>query len=302
MIALKKSTIALIFINIFLIILLVVAQCTKIQKKDKDTRLIRLAPKALIERSEKIILRAPKRLPYLLELAIVKKNGIYMLEKGKYSYYLKDGIITRFFSALNQEIRSDSIGGSPYDYPSYGLDDENAFNIRFISSEGEILLDLYLGSSNATEQMRYIRRGGSSTAILSIEDVASPFLSVESSFWIDMQPLRAKLKKDKITSLSFREENVIRGKDSDDKFVDVEKALSSLTMIDTFDSLALEGDRTESFSFTLDQGGTFSIYMSPLDNGDYVFFDNIKSQPYILSAYSKQRLVKTLIQALEQDE
>jgi len=299
MVRLKKSTIALIFTNLVLIILLMIAQCTKIQKKDRDAYIIKLAPKTLIDRSERIILRAPKRLPYLLELAIVKKNGIYMLEKGKYSYYPKEGVINRFFSALDQKIRSYSIGGSPYDYSFYGLDDDNAFNIRFVSSTGEILLDLYLGSSNATDQMRYIRRGGSSTAISSTEDVASSFLNVESSFWIDMQPLKGKLYKAKITSLSLQEETVLREKDSDEKFIGVEKALSSLTMIDTFDSLALEGERTESFSFTLDVGGKFSIYMSPLDNGDYVFFDNIKSQPYILSAYSKKRLVKAIMKVLE---
>lgn len=298
MISLKKSTIALISLNITLIILLIVAQCTKIKKKDREARLISLAPKAIIEDSAKIILRAPKRLPYLLESTIIKKDDIYMLQKGRYNYYLREGVIDRFFLALNRQIRSYPIGGSPYDYPSYGVDDENAFNIRFISSAGDILLDIYLGSSDATDQMRYVRRGGSST-ILSIEDVASPFLTVESSFWLDMQPLKAKLLDDRITSLSRREDSLVRRKDSDETFVSVEKALSSLTMIDTFDSLAFERDGTESFTFTLEKGGRFSIYMSPLDNGDYVFFDSIKSCPYILSAYSKKRLVKVLMEALE---
>ena len=293
---LKKSTITLIFINIILIFLILIAQFTNRIIVSMQTRIVRLAPNAITSETEEIILKLPKNIasPLLDEFRIVKRGKAFLLKRDYGEFYIQPDLMERFFSVLNKEEHAIFITDNFSEYEAYSLDEMSAFNIRLCSQNKDVLIDLYIGKLDDTGQLRYIRRGNVASSVFCISDAISPFLNTLPSFWLDMQVYKAKLNDNQIGSVEMNENAVFRTLEKENDFVSLEKTLSSLTAIDIFDNFPIENETTQSFTITLERNETISISCTPLESGDFILFDNRSKNAYILSAYSQKRLMRSV--------
>ena len=176
----------------------------------------------------------------------------------------------------------------------YGISEDESFSFRFIGKNEEILLDLYIGFPDSTEYLRYIRRGSVASSVIAVEDNISTFLTSSPLFWLDMQIYKAKFMNDNILEINMKNEVAIRNKQNDLFFKMLEKTLSSLTMINIFDGLPIENDKTKTFTIKLEKGSDLSISLTPLENEDYILFDNTGKGSYIISSYSTKKLIEKI--------
>lgn len=293
---LKKSTKALILANVILFFLLLIALFTNKIIASVQTRIIRLAPNAIISETEEIILKLPKNIasPLLNEFRIIKRGEAFLLKRDYGEFYIQPELIGRFFSVLNKEEHALFITNNFSEYSSYALDESSAFNIRFVARNKEILLDLYIGKLDVTGQLRYIRRGNVPSSVFCISDAISPFLNTQPSFWLDMQVYKAKLNGNQINSIEMNENMVLRTLEREAYFATLEKTLSSLTAIDIFDNFSVENNTTQTFTIRLERNEEISISSTPLESGDFILFDSRGKNAYILSAYSQKRLMESV--------
>ena len=293
---LKKSTKALIFANVILFFLLLIALFTNKIIASVQTRIIRLAPNAIISETEEIILKLPKNIasPLLNEFRIIKRGEAFLLKRDYGEFYIQPELMGRFFSVLNKEEHALFITNNFSEYSSYALDESSAFNIRFVARNKEILLDLYIGKLDVTGQLRYIRRGNVPSSVFCISDAISPFLNTQPSFWLDMQVYKAKLNGNQINSIEMNENMVLRTLEREAYFATLEKTLSSLTAIDIFDNFPVENNTTQTFTIRLERNEEISISSTPLESGDFILFDSRGKNAYILSAYSQKRLMENV--------
>ena len=293
---LKKSTQFLILANIILFLLLLIALFTNKIIASVQTRIIRLAPNAIISETEEIILKLPKNIasPLLNEFRIIKRGEAFLLKRDYGEFYIQPELIGRFFSVLNKEEHALFITNNFNEYSSYALDELSAFNIRLIAGNKEILVDLYVGKVDVTGQLRYIRRGNVPSSVFCISDAISPFLNTLPSFWLDMQVYKAKLNNNQINGIEMNENRVLRTLEKEAEFITLEKTLSSLTAIDIFDNFPIENNTTQTFTIALERNESISISFTPLENGDFILFDSRGKNAYILSAYSKKRLMESV--------
>jgi len=293
---LKKSTQFLILANIILFLLLLIALFTNRIIASVQTRIIRLAPNAIISETEEIILKLPKNIasPLLNEFRIIKRGEAFLLKRDYGEFYIQPELIGRFFSVLNKEEHALFITNNFNEYSSYALDELSAFNIRLIAGNKEILVDLYVGKVDVTGQLRYIRRGNVPSSVFCISDAISPFLNTLPSFWLDMQVYKAKLNNNQINGIEMNENRVLRTLEKEAEFITLEKTLSSLTAIDIFDNFPIENNTTQTFTIALERNESISISFTPLENGDFILFDSRGKNAYILSAYSKKRLMESV--------
>jgi len=293
---LKKSTKALIFANVILFFLLLIALFTNKIITSVQTRIIRLAPNAIISETEEIILKLPKNIasPLLNEFRIIKRGEAFLLKRDYGEFYIQPELMGRFFSVLNKEEHALFITNNFSEYSSYALDESSAFNIRFVARNKEILLDLYIGKLDVTGQLRYIRRGNVPSSVYCISDAISPFLNTQPSFWLDMQVYKAKLNGNQINSIEMNENMVLRTLEREAYFATLEKTLSSLTAIDIFDNFPVENNTTQTFTIRLERNEEISISSTPLESGDFILFDSRGKNAYILSAYSQKRLMENV--------
>ena len=293
---LKKSTKALILANVILFFLLLIALFTNKIIASVQTRIIRLAPNAIISETEEIILKLPKNIasPLLNEFRIIKRGEAFLLKRDYGEFYIQPELIGRFFSVLNKEEHALFITNNFSEYSSYALDESSAFNIRFVARNKEILLDLYIGKLDVTGQLRYIRRGNVPSSVFCISDAISPFLNTQPSFWLDMQVYKAKLNGNQINSIEMNENMVLRTLEREAYFATLEKTLSSLTAIDIFDNFPVENNTTQTFTIRLERNEEISISSTPLESGDFILFDSRGKNVYILSAYSQKRLMENV--------
>lgn len=292
----KKSTYALILVNIILFFLLLIALFTNKIITSVQTRVVRLAPNAILSETEEIILKLPKNIasPLFNEFRIVKRGEAFLLKRDYGEFYIQPELMGRFFSVLNKEEHAVFITNNFSEYASYSLDEASAFNIRFVAINKDVLLDLYIGKLDETGQLRYIRRGNVASSVFCISDAISPFLNTLPSFWLDMQVYKAKLNGNQINSIEMNENRVLRTLEKDVEFASLEKTLSSLTAIDIFDNLPVENNTTQTFTITLERNETISIFCTPLESGDFILFDSRGKNAYILSAYSQKRLMESV--------
>ena len=296
MLHLRKSTYSLILANLILLFLLLVALCTNRQHSSLQTRLLRLAPNEIISEAQEIILKLPKNIasPFLNEFKIVKRGSAFLLERDYGEFYIQPELMRRFFSVLNKEEHALFITDNFNEYSSYSLDEYSVFSIRFIAQNKEILLDLYVGQLDVTGQLRYIRRGNVPSSVFAVSDAINPFLNTSPSFWLDMQVYKAKLQENQINSIEMNENRVLRTLEKEEQFTALEKMLSSLTAIDIFDGLPIENQKTQTFNITLERNESISIFCTPLENGDFILFDNRRKNADILSAYSQKRPIESV--------
>jgi len=292
----SRNIFNLIILNILLVFAIGLTHCKKQIIRETKVGTIRLVPKQIIQASKEIILKDGKASVSSIPLKIIKSGGTFFIKRGekeKNVYYVREDIIERFFKMLNREVSSSFITENFYEYDSYSISEENAFSIRIVGENGEILLDVYFGCLDATGERQYVRRGNVSSSVLSIEDIASSFLTTEPSFWVDMQIYKEKLKNNHITSIEAGNEATRRGITDDTLFSDVEKALKSLTMIDVYDGVVNEGSNTKHLTISFEKGEKTEIAITPLGTGDFIFRDD-RGGAYVLSSYSYKRFIEKI--------
>ena len=286
----------LIVLNIVLTFAILFVQCTKHVKAENHLGTTSLVPKAIINASEEIILKERNASASSIPLKIVKSGGTFFIRRGERNenvYYVKEDVIERFFKMLTQEVSFTFITNNFYDYASYSISEETAFSIRFVGEKKEVLLDIYFGCLDATGERQYARRGNVASSVLSIEDIASSFLTTEPSFWVDMQIYKEKLKNNHITSIEVGNEAVRRSLADDALFFQVEQVLKSLTMINIYDGTLNESNKSKHISITFEKGDNIEISITPLETTDFIFWDN-RGGTYILSSYSHKRLMEKI--------
>jgi len=109
-----------------------------------------------------------------------------------------------------------------------------------------------------------------------------------------MQVYKAKLNNNQINGIEMNENRVLRALEKEAEFITLEKTLSSLTAIDVFDNFPIENNTTQTFTIALERNESISISFTPLENGDFILFDSRGKNAYILSAYSKKRLMESV--------
>lgn len=295
-IILKKSTIILIFINISVFFLLLIARCKMISLSEKNLALsMKLLPPSILKDTKEIVLNSPSSATASSSFRIIKEEPAWLLKMRYSSYYVKKDKIEAFISLLSKDMDAYFITDNLRDYHYYGVDDDSSFNVRFIGSDKNILLDIYFGSSDAVHLNRYVRRGNVSSSVFSVPDGMSHFLLSDASFWVDMQVYKEKLNGNHITYIEQNDERIWRDEKNEEVFLNLEKTLASLTMINVFDGLRVKREKTFKCTFGLEIGKALDVFMEEMEGGDYIFFDNSNEfTPYILSAYSKNRLQEAI--------
>ncbi len=295
---LKTRTILLIFFNLAILLLLFFAKCEKRKILGENTGSIRLLLPTTLKDAKEIVLTERDGIQ-VSSLRIIKEEPAWRLKAKHCSYYIKKDLIESFLFSLTREVDAYFITNNFRLYSSYKLDEDSAFNLRIIGSDGNILQDIYFGSKDVTGQRIYARRGNVASSVISIFDFASPFLCATPSFWVEMQVYKEKLKKNHITYVeNGGEEKIFRTLKNEDAFLKLEHTLSSLTMINIFDGARRETERTTRLTFGMEEGEAFSLSITELESGDSVFVDEGSKATYILSAYSKNRFLEAL-EALE---
>ena len=295
-ISFSRNVLNLIVLNILLFFAIGLTQCMHHIKKETHIGTIKLVPQAIINASKEIILTSKDTSVSKHPLKIVKNGGTFFIrrgEKGENIYYLREDIIERFFKMLNQEVHSSFITDNFYEYASYAVSEGDAFSIRFVGEKKDVLLDVYFGMLDATGERQYVRRGNVASSVLSIEDIASSFLTTEPSFWLDMQIYKEKLRNNHITSIEAGNETTARTFINDALFSELEDALKKLTMIDIYDGIANTTYESKHIGLALEHGEKIEISITPLETGDFIFWDN-RGGAYILSSYSHKRLMEKI--------
>ena len=293
--ALSRRILHLIIVNFILSFAILFAQCTQHIKYEAKHGVIRVVPKAILDASREIILKGGTASSSPIH--IIRKGESLFLKRGDVRdvYYIKADVIERFFKILSSEVNFFFITNKFSHLPLYSLSENEAFSIRFVGDHSEILLQTYFGCMDATGERQYVRRGNVASTVISIEDVLSAFLTTEPSFWVDMQLYKEKLKNDHITSIDYSDEKMplVRTLKDDALFAELEDALKALTMIDVYDGIARERSDSRRIRLGLEHGGKLDMVITPLDSGDFIFWDN-RGGTYILSSYSHKRLMEKI--------
>lgn len=296
---LKTSTSALIIFNIILCLFLLFSFIAENKKQKQEIRKLALVPPAVIETAQEIIFNLPADSvsSFFTEFKIIKENKNYILKTDNGKFYIRRDLIERFFSVLTIPQQTIFITADIKQYADYGLTANTAANIKFISSTGEILSDIYFGKIDAVGNSRYVT-ANLRTAVLSVPDNIAPFLNIRPGFWLDLQIYKSVFKNDSIQSLKIKDKIILRSAENTNSFGKLEKTLAQLNCIDIFTNLPVHNSRTEYFSIESGNKNKMIIALTPLEHGDFILSDSRSENAYVLSAYSKLRLEAAFNEAL----
>ena len=225
------------------------------------------------------------------EMTLTKDDARFYLHTANSSYPVRQEIIDRFFSLLGAGRSFLPISARPQDYPDYLIDDGHASRIVLVRKDKTVLSELFFGITDAAGAGRYVRVG-SSVRVFLIDNALEPFLTVAAPFWLDLQIYASLFRGTGIQGLEYGKHIVIRTESNGDAFRALENFLEKFSCIDIYNAPALQSPQTARVRLTLGDGTELRFSFTPLQNGDYVFFDNRSSNAYLISGYTCTQLIR----------
>ena len=225
------------------------------------------------------------------EMTLTKDGARFYLHTANGSYPVRQEIIDRFFSLLGAGRSFLPISARPQDYPDYLIDDGHASRIVLVRKDKTVLSELFFGITDAAGAGRYVRMG-SSVRVFLIDNALEPFLTVAAPFWLDLQIYASLFRGTGIQGLEYGKHIVIRTESNGDAFRALENFLEKFSCIDIYNAPALQSPQTARVRLTLGDGTELRFSFTPLQSGDYVFFDNRSSNAYLISGYTCAQLIR----------
>ena len=225
------------------------------------------------------------------EMTLIKDGSRFYLRTANGSYPVRQEIIDRFFSLLGAGRSFLPISARPQDYPDYLIDDGHASRIVLVRKDKTVLSELFFGITDAAGAGRYVRMG-SSVRVFLIDNALEPFLTVAAPFWLDLQIYASLFRGTGIQGLEYGKHIVIRTEANGDAFRALENFLEKFSCIDIYNAPALQSPQTAQVRLTLGDGTELRFSFTPLQSGDYVFFDNRSSNAYLISGYTCTQLIR----------
>lgn len=285
---LKKRTNILILINSILLLCLIILY---IPKQNSKTVNFSLFLKNDIDSIEEIILTIPnKSMPLTFgELKLSKKNNnfVYKTERGEYK--IKDGIAERLFSVLSAKKDFIFITDKFAQHQNFGLDEYEAVKLQLIRFDKTIAKEFIFGKKDTLGSNIYFLPDAR-TKIFKMHDDISPFLTLRTDFWIDLQIYKSLFEQNKIQSIIKNNVHTIRSNETEESFLKLEMFLKQFSCIDIFPAMPIISAETEYMDIVLGNGEKISLGETPLESGDYILFDSKCINSYIISGYTKRRI------------
>ena len=227
------------------------------------------------------------------KMKLSKSGDRFYFQTANGRYPVRAEIINRFFSALSANRSFLTVSAHPHHYSDYAINDEQATRITFIRNDKTVLANLFFGMTDTIGVSRYVRTGRSIKVFL-IDDVFEPFLTVAAPFWLDMQVYAALFRGSSIQGLEYGKNTAIRGETNESDFRALELFLEKLSCIDVYNAPALQTPQTIRVRLNLGDGYSLHLSFSPLQSGDYVFFDSRSPNVYLMSGYTCAQLIRRI--------
>lgn len=225
------------------------------------------------------------------EMTLVREGGRFYLRTANGAYSIRPEIIDRFFTLLCIKRSFRPIEVLPEHYPDYGLDTTHASHLVFKRQDGTILSELFFGASNTAGISQYVRLGTSIKVFLIDTDLRA-FLTVAAPFWLDLQVYAALMRGTSIQGVEYGKDNVTRTEANVHSFIALEKFLEKCSCIDVYSAPRLQSPHTMSVHLSLGDGTRLQLAGTPLESGDYVFFDSRSLRTYLMSSYTFTKLME----------
>lgn len=285
-------TLILCIINFVLFIVLIIAYLPKPEAESVNTSLILKDDSDLIE---EIVLTIPDNSlpPNFNEFRLTKKNKIFVYKTGGGEYPIDESLINRLFEVLTKKETVTFITDDINQYKNFGLDKNNAVKMQLIRSDKTVAGEFTFGKKDTLGKNLYLLPDGR-TKIFKMPDNISPFLTMRSDFWINLQIYKSLFEQNKIQSIEKNGEHIIRSGKNDNYFSDLELFLKQFSCVDIFPAMPLTSINTEYFTIVLGSGEKMLIGETPLESGDYILFDSKLKNGYVISGYTKRKIDSAL--------
>ena len=225
------------------------------------------------------------------EMTLIKDGARFYLRTANGNYPIRQEIIDRFFSLLGAGRSFLPISARSQDYSDYLIDDGHASRIVCARKDKTILSELFFGMPDASGAGRYVRTR-SSVRVFLIDNAFEPFLTVAAPFWLDLQIYAALFRGTSLQGLEYGHHNVIRTEANGAAFRALESFLKKFSCIDVYSAPALQSPHTSQVRLALGDGTELRFSFTPLQSGDYVFFDSRSSNVYLISGYTCAQLLQ----------
>ena len=232
------------------------------------------------------------------KMTLRKQGSRFYLRTAFGSYPVRQEIIDRFLSLLSVNRAFLSVSKQPKHYADYAIDDGHASRITLVRADKTILADIFFGMTDAVGAGRYVRTGRSVKVFL-IDDAFEQFLTVAAPFWLDLQIYAALFRGTSIQGAEYGTHAVIRDEKNEAAFRALETFLEKFSCIDVYEAAPLQSPQTAQVHLTLGDGSGLSLSFTPLQNGDYVFFDSRGANAYLISGYTCTQFLNRLEAALD---
>lgn len=232
------------------------------------------------------------------EMTLVREGSRFYLRTVNGHYPVRTEIIDRFFGLLYAKRSFLSIAAHPKRYVDYGLDKTHASHLVFKKQDGTILSELFFGMTDTAGLGEYVRLGTSIKVFL-IDNDFRPFLTVAAPFWLDLQIYAALMRGTSIQGVEYGRDTATRTEANAHAFVALERFLEKCSCIDVYSAPPLQGPHTLSVYLSLGDGTGLRFSGTPLQSGDYVFFDSRDTKTYLMSAYTFTQLMKHVRAVME---
>ncbi len=198
--------------------------------------------------------------------------------------------IVRFLEELSKERRLHINGQKQI--RSRINSDQILFSVRLLQENGAILSDLEFGSTTAGGDERFVQTG-TSLEVLRIDDSVSEFLDTRASSWAALDVFSEFLGSSDIQRVVFRKKEqqreFIAGKNPE--VAEFQKVLESASCID-ITNIPSVGEET--FYIELGDARHVRYRISALPSSDMILTDEGTGASYIISAWTKERIDRSL--------
>ncbi len=282
----------LIVINLVLLIILALSFIPKTEKQIFYTSLLK---ENQISEVQEIILSIPDNSlpPVFSEIKLRKEKNNFVLIADEGKYIVPPELMERFFTALTLKNTFVFQSDSPKQFKNFRLDKNSAISMKLIRNDKSILAEFIFGKKDTLGTGRFVRID-SRTRIFRMRDTLSSFLTLQRSYWLDLQIYKRLFVQNKIQSIEKDAEHIMRNKTNDDFFKELESFLKGFSCIDIFPAKNVSSISSESFSIFLGNGDKIKIEFTPMDSGDYILYDSKLKNAFVISSYSKNRIFNIL--------
>lgn len=289
---LQKYSYILIFCNIFLIVFFLILNIPAVEKEIIHDSLIL---KNEIDSIAEIIINIPDNdLKAGFNIVhLIKKNDGFVLNAAGREYKTKKEIIDRFLFLLSEKQNFLFVTDDVKQSSSFGFNADKTAQIKIFKDDKSLIGEFVFGKQNTLGSGRYIRAGGR-TKIFLMPDIISPFLTLHSDFWINLQRYEIFFSGYRVQALQKDNVYIIRSAENEKNFFNLELFLKQFSCVDIFPALPLTSPHTESFILFLDNKEKIKIELTPIENGDYILSDSVSENAYIISGYTKRRILELL--------